>query len=238
MKKLLLLLALISTTAFSQCVIDGTTVTGKTKQKVMATCDAIVKSLSDGMVKSSGDSLKTAIAGVDYIGGSTLSDSLENYLPLSGDTMSGDINMGGNDISNVLQLYDSDINSSIDVENRKLGDTNGTLSLDYNGVNYLKFYKSVSIEVPGKTFSFASGTDQMTGSGTLVSGVDTISNTTLSSTVHKIFIQLRTPSGTLGIMSYSITSGNYFIVKSTLADGTTVQALDNSTFVYFIIEEN
>lgn len=60
MKKILFTLLLLSNYGFSQCVIDGTTVTGTTKAKVVKSCDVVVQSLSDGIVKSSGDSLKTA----------------------------------------------------------------------------------------------------------------------------------------------------------------------------------
>jgi hypothetical protein len=67
MKIIIFLLSiLISFTAQSQCVIDGTTYIGTTKARTFSSCDAIVKSLSDGLVKSHGDSLKTAVAGVDY----------------------------------------------------------------------------------------------------------------------------------------------------------------------------
>lgn len=68
MKKLIFLIALLfSFTVHSQCVIDGTAVTGPIKGKIVKACDAVIQSLTDGMVSSRGDSLKTAVNGVDYI---------------------------------------------------------------------------------------------------------------------------------------------------------------------------
>lgn len=67
MKKIIFLLSiLISFSAHSQCVIDGQTVIGTTRAKIVKSCDAVVQSLSDGLVKSVGDTLKTATPGVDY----------------------------------------------------------------------------------------------------------------------------------------------------------------------------
>lgn len=80
MKKIILLLSiLISFTAHSQCVIDGTTYTGTTKARTFKSCDAIIQSLSDGMVKSHGDSVKTAIPDVDYATPSLVSNGFTNW---------------------------------------------------------------------------------------------------------------------------------------------------------------
>ncbi len=116
MKKLLLLLTLlISTTAFSQCVIDGTTVTGTTKAKTVKSCDVVVQSLTNGIVKSSGDSLKTAIPGVDYSSPSIVSDSLDNYVKKKDEAGNNSIN------SNLRTLNSISGSSEVDWQNGYLG---------------------------------------------------------------------------------------------------------------------
>lgn len=209
MKKIIfLLLFLITFSAHSQCVIDGTTVTGITKAKTMKACDAVVQSLSNGIVKSSGDSLKTAVSGTDYIApgtgyaftawsssvpyvsgnvsysgghvwaatgsstneipgsglnwtllttntaaynattwnGSIMSptqdavrDKFEGlgstYLPLAGGTMSGDINLGGNDISNTLTVTSGKYTANTTIDDGTQGAVYLTRILDGNGAN-------------------------------------------------------------------------------------------------------
>lgn len=68
MKKIIFLLLFITFyNANAQCVIDGVTLVGPGgKSTIYKACDMLVQSLSDGMVKSHGDSLKTAVAGTDY----------------------------------------------------------------------------------------------------------------------------------------------------------------------------
>ncbi len=103
MKKLLLLLALIaSTTAFSQCVIDGTPVTGTTKAKTGKFCDVVVQSLSNGMVESSGDSLKTAVPGVHYSTPTTVDDSLENYVKKKDESGANSISSNSRTLYNLM----------------------------------------------------------------------------------------------------------------------------------------
>lgn len=80
MKKIILLLSiLISFAAQSQCVIDGTTYIGTARARTMKSCDVVVQSLSDGMVKSHGDSLKTAVAGVDYATPASVLNAFTNW---------------------------------------------------------------------------------------------------------------------------------------------------------------
>ncbi len=103
MKKLLLLLTLlISTTAFSQCVIDGTPVTGTTKAKTVKSCDVVVQSLTNGMVKSVNDSLKTATEGVDYSTPATVDDSLAKYVKNLDETGDSSINSNERKLINNL----------------------------------------------------------------------------------------------------------------------------------------
>src|SRR5690349_1162926 len=68
MKRILIVLSILfsSSILYSQCIIDGTLYTGTPKSAGIKVCNAIIQSLTDGMVKSHGDSLKTAIAGTDY----------------------------------------------------------------------------------------------------------------------------------------------------------------------------
>lgn len=80
MKKIIYLLSiLISLTAQSQCVIDGTTYIGTARARTMKSCDVVVQSLIDGIVKSHGDSLKTAIAGVDYATPASVLNAFTNW---------------------------------------------------------------------------------------------------------------------------------------------------------------
>jgi hypothetical protein len=81
MKKIIFLLSiLISFSANSQCVIDGQTVIGTTRAKIVKSCDAVVQSLSNGLVKSVGDTLKTATPGIDYASlDFTLWDNTKQY---------------------------------------------------------------------------------------------------------------------------------------------------------------
>lgn len=84
MKKIIFLLTLISGYAFSQSCPTGT---NPLKAKSINVCDAVISNLTNGIVKSSGDSLKTAVAGADYSTPSSLSDSLDNYLKNPGTTV-------------------------------------------------------------------------------------------------------------------------------------------------------
>ncbi len=130
MKKLLLLLALISTTAFSQCIIDGTEMKGNgAKSPIYKACDVVVQSLTNGMVESSGDSLKTAVPGVHYSTPATVNDTLTKYVK----KRTGNV---------LFDFYGTD---NLDVTNdnggyakAQLGLSNGGAFLGY-GNNYIDF---------------------------------------------------------------------------------------------------
>lgn len=167
MKKVIfILLALISIQGFGQCVIDGTTVTGITKAKVVKSCDVVVQSLSNGMVKSSGDSLKTAVAGTDYSTPSSLSDSLGNYLKRSGGIMTGAIAAGGQPSVDPVGrfLYYSTGASSVDYGEGALFSLDGLSSAAFYdgtagfGLTYgsssVAFLKTSNVSGGNKTFQF------------------------------------------------------------------------------------
>ncbi len=183
MKKLLLLLTLlISTTAFSQCVIDGTTVTGTTKAKTVKSCDVVVQSLTNGIVESSGDTLKTAVPGVHYSTPSTVSDSLLNYVKKKDESNISSIN------SNSRILYNDWIA-------RGSGSTGSTHAMEWqnsgSGVlgyirndGYLKMMGGIYIENSGGAASQYNAVS--TGSGT--GDYSSYSLTNNSSDVGQLFL--------------------------------------------------
>jgi lysophospholipase L1-like esterase len=130
MKRIIYLLALISFQAVAQCP----TGTNPLKAKSINVCDAVISNLTNGIIKSSGDSLKTATPGSDYATPGSLSDSLDNYLKLSGGIMTGAISAGGQ--------------PSVDPAGRFLYYSTGATSMDFgegalfslDGLSSLAFY--------------------------------------------------------------------------------------------------
>lgn len=88
------------------------------------------------------------------------------------------------------------------------------------------------VSVAGNSLTIKGGSNAKIGSGTLVGGTATISNTSVTAN-SKIFLQDTSTSITnVGVLTVSSkTAGTGFVVTSTLA-------LDMSTFDYFIVESN
>lgn len=88
------------------------------------------------------------------------------------------------------------------------------------------------VSVAGNSLTIKGGSNAKIGSGTLVGGTATISNTSVT-TNSKIFLQDTSTSITnVGVLTVSSkTAGTGFVVTSTLA-------LDTSTFDYWIVEAN
>ena len=114
MKKIIFLLLLISQFAFSQCVIDGTTVVGTTKTNTLKACNVNVTSLGNGLVKSTSGTLSNATAGTDYVTGSS-TNTFTNK--------SGNISQWTNDAGYLTVGYTSSNGITAFSNNFKLGGT-------------------------------------------------------------------------------------------------------------------
>lgn len=92
--RIIFILTLISVQGFGQCVIDGTTLVGPgTKTTHAKACSLTVTGIT-GIPKFNGTSAATlALAGSDYSTPSSLSDSLNSYMPLAGTVLSNNFNL-------------------------------------------------------------------------------------------------------------------------------------------------
>lgn len=92
--RIIIILTLISVQGFGQCVIDGTTFVGPgTKTTHAKACSLTVTGIN-GIPKFNGTSAATlAEAGTDYSTPSSLSDSLDSYMPLAGTVLSNNFNL-------------------------------------------------------------------------------------------------------------------------------------------------
>lgn len=98
----------------------------------------------------------------------------------------------------------------------------------YTWIKYGDFDSGIKIK--------AGGLDDYAGIGTLVAGVATINATNISST-DLIFIQRKDPNAStgLGLLTYEITDGISFVVRS-LSNTNTAETTDLSSFSYMIVK--
>jgi hypothetical protein len=88
MKKIIFLISiLISSNAYSQCIIGGTTLTGTTKAKKVQACEYTIQGMANAMLKSVSGVITPAIAGTDYEPGLIFANGLtrtSNTIRLGG----------------------------------------------------------------------------------------------------------------------------------------------------------
>lgn len=114
-----------------------------------------------------------------------------------------------------LRLYQSGYNE-VQISGNGLGDVDRTLTVgDLIGTgDNLKIYGNILMETAGNVLKIKSGTNASIGIDSLSSGVDTVHTTVIQST-SEVFVTLRSDSaGTQSLYVPTLSSGNYFIVKS------------------------
>lgn len=100
-------------------------------------------------------------------------------------------------------------------------------SISDNGTT-VSISNSINISA-GKLLSVSSGSNQRAGNATLVAGAVTVSNTSVTANTVVILTR-KISSGTIGMApTYTVSAGVSFTITSD-------NALDTSTFSYFLIE--
>jgi hypothetical protein len=143
MKKIIFLISiLISSNAYSQCIIGGTTLTGTTKAKKVQACEYTIQGMANSMLKISGGVITPAIAGTDYALPFEVSDLFAN----GGNTFTSTASLGSNSNNSLAMKTNS-------IERLRI-DSTGRINIGVTSAYANSYISSRSLGSTSSTYHF------------------------------------------------------------------------------------